>query len=336
MNIVFRVDSSSKIGTGHVMRCLVLAEKLRSKGCSIIFICKNNEGNINDIIINKGFKLFILEQNNWQHEEIKKIITNENIQVNWLIIDNYSLDFEFEYQMCQYVKKIMVIDDLENRWHFCNVLLDQNLYDVPIKYKSLVPQDCKIFLGLEYLLLREEFKVAKEKVKIKNKIENILVSFGGTDSVNETTKVLEGLKTLQNVNIDVVVGNSNINKYIIKYICYKQNYNYYEQVNNIAELINKADIAIGAGGISMWERCYLGCPSLVSISANNQIEGVVNADKLCCVKNMGWFENVKSKDYYSMIINLNPNELSFMSDNCLNLFNKDRVDELIDYLYTNR
>jgi len=335
LNVIFRVDSSSKIGTGHVMRCLVLAEKLRNRNCNVIFICKNSKGNINDIIIDKGFKLFILEQNNWQHEEIKNYIIKEKIKIDWLIVDSYDLDFEFEYQMCQYIKKIMVIDDLANRRHFCNVLLDQNLSDNTDRYDSLIPQSCKKFLGLEYLLLRDEFKNIPKKIR-NDSIKNILVSFGGSDNTNETTKALEGLGPLQNTNVNVIVGNSNINKYTIKYLCHKYNYNYFEQINNMAELINKADIAIGAGGISLWERCYLGCPSLVTILADNQIEGVNNADKLQCIKNMGWYENVKSEDYYNNILNLNINKLSFMSDNCLKLFSEDKVGELIEYICKNR
>jgi UDP-2,4-diacetamido-2,4,6-trideoxy-beta-L-altropyranose hydrolase len=334
MNIIFRADSSSKIGTGHIMRCLVLAEKLKEKNCNVIFICKNEKGNINNIIINKGYKLYILEEDNWQHEEIKNIIFKEDMQVDWLIVDHYGLDFEFEYQMYNYVNNIMVIDDLANRRHFCNVLLDQNLSDNTDKYNSLVPQGCKKFLGLEYLLLRDEFKSIPRR--IRNKIENILISFGGSDSTNETLKVLEGLKSLQNINVDVVIGSSNTNKYIIKYFCYKQNYNYYEQINNIAELIDKADIAIGAGGVSLWERCFLGLPSLVTITADNQIEGVNNVNKLQCIKNIGWFENIKSEDYYNAILNLNSNKLSFMSNNCLNLFKENKVGEIIDYLCTNR
>jgi len=335
MNIIFRVDSSSKIGTGHVMRCLVLAEKLKNRNCNVIFICKNYSGNISDIIIDKGYKLYILEENNWQHEEIRKSITKEKLQINWLIVDHYGLDFEFEYQMYNYVNNIMVIDDLANRKHFCNVLLDQNLSDNTNRYDSLIPQGCKKFLGLEYLLLRDEFKNIPKRIR-NDLIKNILVSFGGSDSVNETTKVLEGLKSLQNTNVNVIVGNSNINKYTIKYLCHKYNYNYYEQINNIAELINKADLAIGAGGISMWERCYLGLPSLVTILADNQIEGVNSADKLRCIKNLGWYKNVSSEDYYNAILNLNINKLSFMSNNCLKLFNEDKVGEIIDHICTNR
>ena len=317
------------------MRCLVLAEKLRNKGCNIIFACKNEEGNINNIIINKGYRLFILNQSSWQHKQIQNIINKEKLQIDWLIIDSYSLDFEFEYQMYNYIKNIMVIDDLANRRHFCNILLDHNLYNDSNKYDSLVPQDCKKFLGLEYLLLRDEFKNIPKRIR-NNSIQNIIVSFGGSDSTNETMKVLEGLENLQNINIDVVVGSVNTNKYLIKYICYRKNYNYYEQVNNMAELINKADLAIGAGGISLWERCYLGLPSIVTITADNQIEGVNNADKLYCIKNMGWYENVKSEDYYNAIINLNINKLSYMSNNCSKLFNEDKVGEIIEYICENR
>ena len=336
MNIIFRVDSSSKIGTGHLMRCLVLAEKLKDRNCNIIFICKNYNGNISDIIVNKGFKLYLIEQECCDYKEVRNIIIKLNKQIDWLIIDNYNLDLEFEIHMKNIIKKIMVIDDFANRYYFCNMLLNQNLYNNPVgKYKLMVPHNCKMFLGLEYLLLRDEFKNIKREIKHYS-IRNILVSFGGTDNENETTKVLEGLRPLQNININVVVGSSNINKYTIKYLCYKYNYNYLEQINNMAELINKSDLAIGAGGISLWERCYLGLPSIVSILADNQKDGVEISDKLGCIVNLSWYGNVKSEDYYNAILNLTSDKLKNMSSNCFKLFNEDKVGELVDCICENR
>lgn len=309
------------------MRCLVLADKLRKNGYNIIFICKNEKGNINNII-NKNYKIYILKSNNT--EEIKRIITKNKLQVKWLIIDHYDLDYKFENQMCNHVNNIMVIDDLANRKHYCDVLLDQNLSNNFDRYNHLIPQNCKLFLGLKYLLLRDEFENTPKR--IRNTIKNILVFFGGSDDVNETMKVLESLEPLKNINVDVVVGNSNVNKYIIRYLCYKYNFNFYKQINNIAELINKADLAIGSGGTSLWERCYLGLPSIVAILANNQINSVKNAEKLNCIINLGYYKNIKPEDYYNIITNLISEEIEYMSNNCLNLFKENKVGELIDYI----
>jgi UDP-2,4-diacetamido-2,4,6-trideoxy-beta-L-altropyranose hydrolase len=332
-NIIFRVDSSNYIGTGHLMRCLVLADKLKQKDCNCIFICKDLEGNLNKLVCDNNYILYQFENNYniWLNDAIEtKNIIKDIGDIHYLIIDNYNLEIGYEYQFKRFVNKIMVIDDL-GRKHYYDILLDNNISKNNYINKILYKDNYKLFLGLDYLLLRDEFIVAKNKIRNRDRgIKNILISFGGSDPFNETLKVLEGLKPLNNIDINVVVGNSNINKNIIKQVCETNNYNYYEQIDNIAELINKADLAIGAGGVSLWERCYLGCPSIVTILAENQRQNIEEAEKLNCVINMGWFENTKPEYYYNVVKNIDTLELEYMSNNCLKLFSNNKIDEVIN------
>jgi UDP-2,4-diacetamido-2,4,6-trideoxy-beta-L-altropyranose hydrolase len=194
-----------------------------------------------------------------------------------LVVDSYALDRKWEKFLRPYVNKIMVIDDLANRAHDCDLLLDQNYYrGIEHRYDGLVPLVCRKLLGPEYALLRPEFHQAKKNLRKRDgKIRRILVFFGGSDPTNETKKALEAIKLLNRpeIAIDVVVGAANPHQEEIKYICSEMpNTTYHCQVENMVELMAAADLAIGAGGATTWERLYLELPTIAIAVAENQVE----------------------------------------------------------------
>jgi UDP-2,4-diacetamido-2,4,6-trideoxy-beta-L-altropyranose hydrolase len=290
MLIVIRTDASLEIGTGHVMRCVTLAKQLEKAGANITFVCRNFPGNSNAFIKSQGFDIHTLtshvNQNylQWMNdfwkqdaEETKLITENLNKKIDLLIVDHYSLDAKWERDLHSTVKYIMAIDDLANRPHYCDLLLDQNYYlNMQERYKGLVQDSCIQLLGPNYVLLRDEFlTIDTEKIKRDGSIKRILVFFGGTDPTGETMKTLEAVKELNRSDIkyNVVVGAANPQKEKIEQICGQfPNITFHCQINNIAELMLKADLAIGAGGATTWERCFLGLPSILIIVADNQNE----------------------------------------------------------------
>lgn len=216
---------------------------------------------------------------------------------HWLVVDHYDLDYRWENEMRACTKKAMAIDDLADRRHNCDLLLDQNLYEnMENRYEGLVPAHCKALLGPEYALLRPEFKKAREKLRGRDgSIKRILVFFGGSDPTNETRKALYALSTVekQDLAIDVVVGQSNPHKTEIEDYCNAmENASFHCQVDNMAELMLKADLAIGAGGSTTWERCYLGLPTVVILTAENQIKMIQYLAKFNAVVNLGRCERV--------------------------------------------
>ena len=323
MNVVFRVDSSSQIGSGHLMRCLTLAEKLRKeKDARIYFVMRNLEGNLIDIVQEKGFEVFILnrvelddslegyarwltvsqERDAYEVANIFKEIEN----IDLLVVDSYAIDIIWESIIRPYVKRIIVIDDLANRKHDCDMLLDQNYYkNKDYRYEGLVPKACKLFLGPQYAILREEFYKARKHLKSRDgNIKNILVFFGGVDLTNETRKTLEAIIKFdkKDITVNVIVGQSNPHKEDIKKICDKYPYmNYYCQVNNIADFMNQADLAIGAGGTTTWERCFLGLPSIVIAVAENQVEIAEDCNEVGYIKYLGFCKDVTTDDISSII-----------------------------------
>lgn len=321
MKIVFRVDSSTQIGSGHLMRCLTLAERKRKKyQADVIFIMRDLEGNLIDLVEKKGFKSIILPQSNivynlndyekWltvpqnvDAEEVKKILQVIG-QVDLLVVDSYAIDIKWETIARPFVKQIMVIDDLANRKHDCDVLLDQNFYlDKESRYNDLVPIYCKLYLGPEYALLREEFYEVKKNLRKRDgNIKNILVFFGGSDITNETMKALKAIIMLdrKDITVNVIVGQSNQHKDMIASFCNKYDYmNYYCQVNNIAELMNEADLSIGAGGSSTWERLFLELPSIVISVADNQVNICKNINNNDLVYYIGHYSDVFEEDICS-------------------------------------
>lgn len=286
------------MGSGHVMRCLTLADSLHTQETDVAFICRDLPGNMCNVIEQKGYEVYRLpyrdqtvqgdadELTVWSGETweidaeqtcqvLQKLSKKESIR--WLIMDHYGLDKRWEQRMRPYVQKIMIIDDLANREHDCELLLDQNLYlNMQTRYQGLVPKHCQTLLGPQYALLRPEFYEARKKLKVRDgNVRRILVFFGGSDPTNETGKALEAIQLLNrnDIHVDVVVGGINPHKEQIERMCKQMpNASFYCQVNNMAELMANADLAIGAGGTTTWERCFLGLPVIAISVANNQAE----------------------------------------------------------------
>jgi len=285
-----RTDASLPIGSGHVMRCLTLAEALRDAGGTIAFITRNHPGNLNDYIKSKGFNIHSLPDRNesnlpvslsgyekWlgvkQEQDAKETIQAlSGVHPDWLIVDHYALNEDWETHLRKNSSKLMVIDDLSNSHHDCDVLLNQNLGSKKNDYQNKVPENCQLLLGCDYALLRPEFAKlrikALEKRKSTKEIKTILVSMGGSDNQNITYDILQQLG--DKFNIVVVLGGSSPHNEIIKAYAKDENIEVIINGRNMAELMLNADLAIGAGGSTSWERCCLGLPTLLYVTADNQ------------------------------------------------------------------
>ena len=213
---------------------------------------------------------------------------------------------------------IFVIDDLANRKHDCDILLDQNFYlNKDERYKGLVPKHCKLLLGPQYALLRDEFYEAKGKMKSRGgKLNNILVFYGGVDTTDETSKAIKALRRLKangelpDVEITIVVGGSNARKDDIDIFCQKAGFKYLCQVNNMAELMAEADLMLGAGGTTTWERCFLTLPSIVTAVAENQFQICEDCATAGILYYLGHWDKVAMDDIYQAIIEFKNTKMS--------------------------
>lgn len=301
MKVIIRVDASTAIGSGHVMRCLTLASRLKKENNDIYFVMRDLAGNLIELVEKAGFVVFILPcakkqtdlngYENWltvkvaaDAAETLSVVREKLGTVDRVIVDSYAIDYRWERALREVAKEIMVIDDLANRRHDADILLDQNFYlDKDTRYNGLVPANCKLLLGPENALLREEFYTEKKRLRQRDgSLKNILVFYGGSDLTGETTKAIQALVILRekchaDFTVTVVVGLSNARREKIKNLCQKYSYiKYLCQVNNMAELMNKTDLMLGAGGSTTWERLFLKVPALVTAVADNQVQGAID------------------------------------------------------------
>ena len=296
MNIVFRVDSSSQMGVGHLMRCLTLADELKKQNHNATFICRELKGNLIKLIehrvlilpVDKDFQsddLYLSWLGATQEQDAKQTIQVIHDNADLLIVDSYALDEVWHKQLKPHAKKIMVIDDLADREFDCDVLLNQNLASKQGDYQGKVPSDCELLLGCEYALLRPEFaafrKRALEKRKKTQEIKNILISMGGSDKKNITYNVLQQLN--DGFNIVVVLSSASLHREMIMDYVKGKNIEVIINADNMAELMLEADLAIGAGGSTSWERCCLGLPTLLFVTAENQKVIAENLERLGAV-----------------------------------------------------
>ncbi len=301
---LFRCDASPDIGGGHVMRCLTLADELSHNRWDCVFACNDGARSIIPVLQNY------------------KLIPTENLdkKTDLLVVDHYRLDHIFESKSRSWADKILVIDDLADREHDCDILLDQTFRRNEHDYKSLVPNHCTILTGSKYALLRPQFsETRKESLERRNKqnfkLQRVFISLGMTNIFNITLKALCGLELYTDtpLQIDVILGKSasfidNVKDQIDKMNnCGFHNVKLHSNVENMAGLMMKADLAIGAGGTTSWERCCLGVPAIVIELADNQKKITDELDSAGAIINMGWHEYVSAKDLAGTLLNLSNN-----------------------------
>jgi UDP-2,4-diacetamido-2,4,6-trideoxy-beta-L-altropyranose hydrolase len=288
MQILFRVDASQQIGSGHFVRCLSLAAALRGHGATCTFLCRRVPAAYASMLHAYGIQLVHLpaEGTNasgavhpWlgvsqEHDVEESLSLLGEARFDWLIVDHYALDARWERRFRHSAKAIMVIDDLADRQHDCDVLLDQNLYaEGQARYVGRVPEACRILIGPRFALLRHEFAEARVHARARSgEVRKILVFFGGTDIDAHTVVAVEALQRLRlrDVAVDVVIGAEHPRRTDLEAACATYGFVLHVQTTRMASLMLSADLAIGAGGSATWERCCLGLPSIVFATAENQ------------------------------------------------------------------
>lgn len=345
MHIAFRCDASTQIGTGHVMRCLTLANALKEQGPVCTFISREHPGHLASKIKQAGHLLVLLPApagdisatadlyTQWlgasrqtDAEQTLKVLDGQTF--DWLIVDHYGLDAQWENRIRVVAKHILVIDDLANRPHDCDLLLDQNLGRKAEDYAEWVSPTTQLFIGPQYALLRPEFAQWREyslKRRQNPELNNILVTLGGVDKDNVTSQVLDALAQASlpaHCSVTVVMGDTSPwlqavqdkakqQPYVCDVLC---------GVNNMAELMANSDLAIGAAGSTSWERCCLGLPTIALVLAENQLTIMDGLDKTKAAWVSGKAE-IESVERYLRKAMMSPDSLTNMSKVAAHLTN---------------
>ena len=297
MQFAFRVDASLEIGTGHVMRCLTLADKLKEYGGKCMFICRSHDGHLQEVISQRGFRAIGLPVRTedaalpmqssvhahwlgaaWIRDAAETRQALGGVTVDWLVVDHYALDIRWERDVRSACRNLLVVDDLADRQHDCDLLLDQNLGSSESKYRDLLTTEARMLVGPQYALLRPEFAQLRSESLARRRtpqLKRLLITLGGVDKSNSTGHVLRALTPSvvpPDLLITVVMGRDapylqDVKTQAAKIHCQTE---VIVGSNNMAQLMVDSDLAIGAGGGTAWERCCLGLPCISMVLAENQ------------------------------------------------------------------
>ena len=316
MTVAVRVDASTRIGHGHVIRCLALASGLADRGADVFFVCREHEGNLAGMLEQRGFpvqrlarsagpvpshKAGWLEQS-WtvDAEETMQAVRDKTGSVDWLVVDHYGIGCAWEQAMRPVASRIMVIDDLADRAHDCDLLLDQNLIaSLDSRYTGLVPDACVTLLGPTYAMLQSEYARLHDRIPAREgPVQKILVSFGGADSANLTARAVTAFLSLERADLElliVVAGAHPQLPSIRQKIVGRKNVRLECDLPTLAPVMAEADIALGASGSTNWERLCLGLPALVVTLAENQVPIAGELHRLGLVRLLGHHNDVDEK-----------------------------------------
>ncbi|MGC8697050.1 MAG: UDP-2,4-diacetamido-2,4,6-trideoxy-beta-L-altropyranose hydrolase [Halothiobacillus sp.] len=299
--VVFRVDASLAIGTGHVMRCLTLAQELAAHGAHCRFICRAHAGHLIDRIQAQGFDVAVLPAGvktessledqpphaswlgcGWREDAAQTRAILAKRPPDWLIVDHYALDARWEQAVAGVANQLWVIDDLADRAHAACGLVDTSLHRVAADYAPWISRPYTGLFGSDYALLRPEFLAWRERSLQRRAahwaIHRIQITMGGVDLPNATGAVLAALcacPLADDCEIDVVMGAAapHLSAVRAQAAALPWHTRVHTNIANMAELMAMSDVAIGAAGSTSWERCCLGLPSILVILAANQVAG---------------------------------------------------------------
>lgn len=324
MHFAIRVDASDQIGTGHLMRCLTLADALRRRGAEVDFISRHMPTQLQKMVRDHGHQFTLLAESpsdlmddlvhsRWlgTSQAMDAQATMDALasqKLDCLIVDHYALDARWESMLRQMCSKIMVIDDLADRLHDCDVLIDQNFYaDMDSRYIDKVPSNCRLLLGPPYALLRDEFLQLRGQIALRTgPVKRVLVFLGGVDVDNYTALVIESLANIdhRDLQVDVVIGTQHPARTDIETACIRHGFACHVQTKRMGELMASADLAIGAVGSATWERCAVGLPSIVLVLADNQRNAASDLDAAGILINLGDANKITTEELAHNIVEL--------------------------------
>jgi UDP-2,4-diacetamido-2,4,6-trideoxy-beta-L-altropyranose hydrolase len=291
MRIGFRVDASARLGTGHAMRCTALAAALRPLGASCVFYSRRLPGDLRDWMTSRGHEVVTLPERAapgraadlapWAVDEAADArdtaaLVDREARPRWMVVDHYGLGATWETTVRRTTGGIAVVDDLADRAHDADVLVDQNLQSPPDRYAGLVSKRCRQLLGPRHALLRSEFtaaRTARARRPGATTRQRVLACVGGTDPRDVLSRVLEAWHAWGGERpwLDVAVGATSPNVDRLRAACEDmEGVALHVQAGNMAELMAQADLFLGSAGSVSWERCCSGLPALIGTTADNQ------------------------------------------------------------------
>lgn len=307
-SMVVRVDASSTVGTGHVFRCLALTDELRLKGGSATYVCAESRGNMASMLREKNYRVEMIPAGLPPAEDAAATLATLSSEggFDFLLVDHYELDMMFESPLRAIVRAIAAVDDLANRPHDVDLLIDPSHEpEEAVIYHGLVSPNVELALGTNYILLRREFFDSPRPKREFGAVKRLLVTLGGNDPPNATGLALEALDdpAFADIQVDLTLGTSNPRQEELREKAARlSNVTMHLQSTQMAKIMADADLCIGAGGTTAWERCFMGLPSLVLVLADNQRDLAAKLDRMQCATNLGYADLLDVKTLRSALL----------------------------------
>lgn len=314
-NICIRADGSPQIGMGHIMRCLSLAKEFRKMGCTVYFLSKYKEGISK--IISEDFQVIELKSERVSDKtglfygssiELEKEILEINLftkryDIDLVIIDSYNITKDYFITLKTFINKVAYIDDINSFSYPVDFLINGNITGEYLKYIKYYEHETTL-LGIEYNLIRDEFKDLPKR-KVNEKINEIMITTGGSDPYNISVKLLKILLKQEKyhlLKINIIVADGFNNKQELKNISEtNSNVVIYESVQSMSRIMLNCDFAISAGGSTLYELCACGTPTLAFIMAENQKFIVEKMTELGFVDSLGWYNEFSEEELLSRL-----------------------------------
>jgi len=335
-NIKFfiRADGSDTIGAGHIFRTLVLAKKLESLGNDVVYICRHLPGFPANRILNEGLRIISVPDTDIFEDERELVLRYIKEETpDWIIIDHYEVKENYYVALKETGVKVMAIDDINHTKFPVDILLNQNINGKMVNYNC--NKDTVKLLGPEFALLRNIYRIKQKEARTRKSINNILIFMGGADSNNQTLKVLKGIElSHKKVNVDIVLGpayrfKETIEKFIKDSLL---DCKIYQDIPDLADLMLKADLAIGTGGSSCWEMCTLKLPMLLMPLAENQCNNAKGLEEKGAAINIGWWEDTTPEDIAKVLNEIDDTKIEKMSMKASLICKGNGVDKVIETL----
>ena len=297
--VAIRADASSAIGTGHIFRAMAVFDAWMAQGGDCFFVCADAPGNLIELLQARGYRTIPIPNQLDQAADARafRSAVSEAGGADTIWVDHYGLDLTWEVAARGNARMLCVVDDLANRSHDCDLLIDTS-HEVDV-YDRLVPAHTKRLIGLDFIPLRAEFTQSQRPIRQETaRVKRILVTLGGNDPLDTSSLVLEALNhaSMSSFAIDMTVGSANPRANALRECAEKMpNVTLYFQHSEMADLMARADLCIGAGGTTSWERCYMGLPTLGLVLAENQVNFMARLSRLGVAKDAGWADQLDAR-----------------------------------------
>lgn len=297
--LIIRADASREIGTGHVMRCLALAQAWRKLGGQTHFVCASIPEKLQERLKTESFGVAHISKPANSHEDAEFTADlARSVNATWVVVDGYHFTDNYRDALTSYGFAVCAIDDFGDVQR-AGLIVNQNLFASPRMYNDGKDTSSVRLLGSRYTLLRQEFTNAFPRER-QYGCPNVLVTCGGTDPTNSTEKVLRGLARTNDpfLNVVAVVGAGNPNLTQLRELTAQLPISIQLEVNTprMMQLMQQADIAIAAAGTTCWELAYMGVPVLALITAENQIQVAESIEEHGIGTNLGRVHELSESD----------------------------------------